>query len=420
MALRQLMDDLIRESIQHCHPSRVLPLHLPVDPPVGRTFIISVGKAAIGMATAAAVHIEGAYEGVVVARKGHGEDLRSVKAAGLSLFEASHPVPDDKSVEAAAACLAMAKSATSRDRVLFLLSGGASALMASPPEGVTLSEKQDLVRALVLSGATIREINAVRSLISPVKGGRLAAAAYPAEVMTLLISDVPGNDPAFIGSGPSVQSQAHSDEVMDIVKRYGISVPASLRSAIQTANVPALKSSHTAVVASGADALQHMEGKLTTTGWHVINLGDELEGEASDVGRTHGEMALKYLQEVQESGGKPVAILSGGELTVTAVASGEGGPNLEYLTGVMEVINERPGVAAMALDSDGIDGYGGHAGGFVDHTSLGRACAAGLNISDILKEHRTLDLFKALGDQTVTGPTGTNVNDLRVIMVKPR
>jgi hydroxypyruvate reductase len=407
------------------HPDRCLSQHLPEFPARGRLIVTGAGKAAAAMASATArFYSDAAYRarlsGLVATRHGWG-----MATSALEVVEAGHPVPDAQSVAAAERALALARSAGSDDLVLCLLSGGASALWTAPVEGLGLEAKQQLTKALLRAGARISEINCVRKHLSRIKGGRLAAAAYPARLLTLAISDVPGDDPATIGSGPTVADPTTLAEARAVLARFGIGPPAEIGAALAEPRnetlkpgAPELASSTFRLVATPAKALEAAAEIARGAGYHARVLGDALEGEARAIAADHAKLALAAKQH-----GERVAILSGGELTVTVRGDGAGGPNQEYALALAIALGEAPGIAAIAADTDGTDGGSGDvadpAGAFVTCNSLARARDRDLNAATFLENNDSTAFFRALGDLVETGPTHTNVNDFRAILVDP-
>lgn len=387
--------------------------------------MLAAGKAAGAMAEVA----EGFYlnelqlsperlGGLAVARHGYGRPLKIVE-----MVEAGHPVPDAAGLQAAERALALADSGGPNDLVLVLMSGGASANWIAPAAGISFEDKQSVTRALLRSGANIGEINTVRKHLSRIKGGRLARHAYPAHVVTIAISDVPGDDPAVIGSGPTVPDPSTLADARAIVAKYKLDVPASVTRALNDpanespkpgdatfANAPFL------LAARPADSMRAVEAAVRTTGYECISLGGDVEGEAREVANEHARLARELRAQ-----GKRAVILSGGELTVTIRGQGKGGPNQEYALALAIALAGMPGVAAVAGDTDGTDGGGGSAsdpaGAFIDGDSAARAKALGLDPAVFLADNNSTGFFAALGDLLQPGPTYTNVNDLRAIVV---
>jgi hydroxypyruvate reductase len=326
-------------------------------------------------------------------------------------------VPNAGSVAAAEQALELAAALGPDDVLLALLSGGGSALMAAPAPGLTLAEKQAVTRAMLHSGAAIAEMNRVRACLSRIKGGRLAAAARPARVVTWLISDVPGDDPTLVASGPTLPGTASLADARDTLRRYGIDDAAAARVLADPGNEPPRADPNATpevrILATARDALDAAGALARELGYEAIDLGDDLEGEARDLAAQHAALALRLAAE-----GQPRAILSGGETTVTVTnPSGRGGRNLEYLLALAIALRGAAGVSALACDTDGIDGTEAVAGAMIFPDTLARARAAGLHASSLLKENNAFVFFEALGDLVVTGPTLTNVNDFRVILI---
>ncbi len=409
MDLRRTLTDYFRHGVAAAGAAALLPARLPRGQPAGRTIVLGCGKAAAEMARVARMHLAGEVSGCVVTRYGHGV---SAPIPGIEVIEAGHPVPDAAGLEAAGRIMRLAAEAGPDDRVIFLISGGGSALLCAPTAGLDFAEKQAIGDQLVRSGAPIEQINLVRRHLSRVKGGRLAAiaGAHRAELFTYLISDVVGNDPALVASGPSIAAPFEPERAIALLERYGCQPSAAALAAIQ-GNQPATPAPHPVVtLATNADALAALRQRATADGWNVIELGGELRGEASLIGRDHAAIARELI-------GQPGRhlLISGGELTVTAASKdGCGGPNLEYVAGVLSGLAMGDPVAVLAGDSDGIDGTEDNAGGYGE---AGRALPEAL--AKALAAHRTYALRAALGGLIKTGPTLTNVNDLRMIAVTP-
>jgi glycerate 2-kinase len=385
-----------------------LPAVLPHSPPVGKTVILGCGKAAAEMADVAAGHLSGDITGCVVTRHGHGVG-RSI--AGVAVIEARHPVPDDQSLEAGERLLELALTAGQGDHVLFLISGGGSSLLCAPATGISLAEKQAMTDHLVRSGAPIQDINLVRRHLSRVKGGRLAAVAggRGAELLTYVISDVANDDPALIASGPSVAAAFVPEQAIAILEESGWHVAPHIIGAIHANRPPDVPVHPVHMLATNSHALDAVAACARADGWNVINLGERLTGDAAATGKAHAI----YAQEVIKQPGNHL-LLSGGELTVSrARKDGCGGPNLEYLTGLLSALDPSASIQALAGDSDGIDGSEDNAGGYID-----AAWAAHADCAQALASNRTYDLFKSLGGLIMTGPTRTNVNDIRMIAVR--
>ena len=422
---RELLESLFRVAVATTHPSRCLPPHLPDAPPRGRLIVLAAGKAAGSLTEVAEKHYagpiaQGHLDGVAVARHGYGRPTRRI-----TMIEAGHPVPDEAGVAGTERALALADDAGADDLVLVLLSGGASANWIAPAAGITLSEKQATTRALLRSGANIGEINCLRKHLSRIKGGRLARRAAPARVVTLAISDVPGDDPAVIGSGPTVPDPTTLSDARAIVEKYRLDLPPAVTRALADPGNESPKPGD-AIFAAGAyrilarpaDALAAARERARKAGYDCIVLGDRLQGEAREVAAEHAQLARDHA-----AAGRRMAILSGGELTVTLKGGGRGGPNQEYALALALAIHlaGARGIAAMAADTDGTDGGRGQpddpAGAFIDDTTLIRAKGLGLDPAAFLADNDSTGFFNAIGDLFVPGPTFTNVTDFRAILV---
>jgi len=422
---RAFLTDLFERAIASAQPAICLPPHLPAPPAGGRILILGAGKAAAAMAEATETHYfangdEAAICGMVTTRHGYARPTRK-----LEVREAGHPVPDQPGLDAAEATLSLASTVDPDDIVLVLLSGGASALWTAPCSGITLAEQQDLTRQLLKAGARIDEMNCIRKHLSRIKGGRLAEVATRsgARLITLAISDAPHDDPATIGSGPTVPDPTTLQDARDIVARYGIEPPAAITAALLDAanetpksGAPAFDRCTYRIVAAPSAALEAAAARARQDGIDVEILGDSIEGEASTVARQHAEIA-----KAAKSEGRTVLILSGGELTVTIRGQGRGGPNQEYALALAVALEGEPGISALAGDTDGTDGGTGAAddpaGAFVATNSLARAAASNLNPAMMLADNDSTTYFERLGDLVCTGPTQTNVNDFRAILV---
>ncbi len=380
------------------------------------TLLLAAGKGAVEMAEAALRAGVRPRTGLVVTREGQGRSL-----PGLEVVVAAHPTPDQRSVAAAHRMIALAEGADADDHVLVLLSSGASALLCMPGEGLTLECKQVLTRALVGSGAPIHEINAVRRHMSGIKGGRLALAAYPAQVTTLAISDVVGDAPEDIGSGPTSADPTSLDQAKAILARYGVADPGAGWSESVKPGDPRLARTSFRVIASARQSLEALHKAAAAAAFVPISLGDELEGEATAVGTEHVALVREHARRCIEMGER-LALISGGELTVTVKGRGRGGPNFDYAAALalgLAEIGLPVEIAALAGDSDGIDGNSGASGAFVFSGTAARAEAMGMPLDAALRESDTAGAFAALGDVFAPGPTGTNVNDLRIILLSP-
>ena len=422
---RETLLRLFEAAVAAAHPAGCLEPHLPAPPERGRLIVLAAGKAGASMAAVAERHYRerhglgpGRLTGLAVTRHGYAE------SAGLiPVVEAGHPVPDRKGVEATERTLALAREATADDLVLVLLSGGGSANWIAPAGTLTLEEKQGITRSLLRSGAAIGEINTVRKHLSRIKGGRLAEVAAPARVLTLAISDVPFDDPAVIASGPTVPDPSTLAEARAIVERRQVALPpaaaallASPASESPKPGSPVFARTEFRIVARPADAVAAAAQGAVEAGYEPILLGADVEGEARAVAADHARLAREA-----RAAGRRVAILSGGELTVTIRGEGRGGPNQEYALALALALDGAEDIAALAADTDGTDGGAGSpddpAGAIVDETTLGRARALGLDPAALLADNDSTNFFERLCDLVACGPTRTNVNDCRIILV---
>lgn len=396
-------------------PMAMLARFLP-PPPKGRTVVVGAGKASARMAEALESAWEGPLSGVVITRYGHACPCRQIE-----IVEAAHPVPDEAGARAAARVLETVRGLTADDLVIALISGGGSALMTLPAGGITLAEKQAVNRALLASGAAIGQMNVVRKHLSAIKGGRLAAAAFPARVAGLLISDVPGDDPAVIASGPTVGESSTPAEALAILEQFRIAVPESVRAHLARGEGcpapgdPRLAHTRNRIIAAPQLSLEAAAQVARTAGYTPMILGDSLEGEAREVGIVMAGIARQVLTHGQPLP-RPCVLLSGGETTVTLRGTGRGGRNVEFLLALAVALNGAP-VHAIACDTDGVDGAEEVAGAICTPDTLARARATGLNPKAELANNNAHDFFAALGDQVITGPTLTNVNDFRVLLI---
>lgn len=417
MLPREILRRLFEAAVCAASPSACLPSFLPARPK-GRIVVVGAGKAAASMAQVVEETLDGPLEGLVVTRYGHGADLRHIQ-----VVEAGHPMPDEAGTQAAARILETVKGLTADDMVLFLASGGASALLALPAPGITLAEKRAVTSALLKCGASIHEINAVRKHLSAIKGGRLAAAAAPARVVTLAISDVPGDDLSVIGSGPCVPDPSTFADARRVLAHYRIDPPAAVErllaaGADETPKPGDSRLAHAEshVIVTPQRALEAAAAEAARHGWTPLVLGDTIEGESREVAR-----ALAGIARSVRSHGQPVArpavILSGGETTVTVSGQGRGGRNAEFLLSLAIALDGAAGIHAIACDTDGIDGVEDNAGALLAPDTLARARAAGLDARAFLADNDAYGFFQALGDLVTTGPTRTNVNDFRAILI---
>jgi glycerate 2-kinase len=423
---RALTREIFGAAVAAAHPARRLAAHLP-PPPKGRIVLLGAGKAAGSMIAAAEAHYLDTLglpperlAGLGVARIGYGAPTRVAR-----VIEAGHPVPDQAGLDATRRVMELASAAGPDDLVLALLSGGGSANWIAPAGALTLAEKQLVTRAMLRSGAAIGEINCLRKHLSRIKGGRLAALAAPARLVTLAISDVPHDDPSAIASGPTVPDPTTLADALAIVAKYHIDLPASAHALLADPrmetpkpNDPVFRNSTFEIVARPADSLVSAAEVARGAGYEVMDLGANVEGEAREVAAAHAGLAKQAL-----AAGRRVAILSGGELTVTIAGKGRGGPNQEYALALAIALDGADGVTAIAGDTDGTDGGGGAAtdpaGAFADGTTAARARAIGLDPAAALADNDSTGFFEKTGDLLTPGPTLTNVNDIRAILVDP-
>ena len=422
---RPLLRTIFDAAVAAAHPDVVLAAHLrPV--PKGRVICLAAGKGAAAMAAAAERHYLDALEldpaklsGIATTRHGHGVPTRRIR-----VVEAGHPVPDEAGLKAADDTLRLAAEATADDLLLVLISGGGSANWIAPVEGVTFAQKQQVNRALLRSGAPIGEMNIVRKHLSRIKGGRLARAGKLAEIVTLAISDVPRDDPSAIASGPTVPDPTTLADARALVAKYNLAVDDAVRRALDDPNNesckpgdPAFARAHFELIAKPKASLDAAVKIAKNAGYAIIELGADLEGEARDVAADHARLALQARSE-----GKRTAILSGGELTVTVRGNGRGGPNQEYALALAALLKDTLGISALAADTDGADGGAGSAtdpaGAMIDHTTFAKMKSLGLDPKAYLDNNDATAFFAATGDLLLTGPTLTNVNDVRVILVE--
>lgn len=420
-----LLRRLFEAAVHAAHPDFCLVPHLPPPPEGGRMMILAAGKAAGSMMRVAEKHYRETHGlgrdrlvGLGVARIGYGAETPTLK-----VLEAGHPVPDAAGIAATRQIMELASTATAKDQVLVLLSGGGSANWIAPAGALTLAEKQGITRALLKSGATISEINTVRKHLSAIKGGRLVRLASPAPVLTLAISDVPHDVPSIIASGPTVPDPSTLSDARAIIEKYRIELPGSARILLNDPDNetpkpgdPVFSKSEFRLVARPAQSIEAAAEIARNTGYDVQNLGADLEGEARKVAALHARLARDAAKS-----GRRLVLLSGGELTVTVTGHGRGGPNQEYALALALELGGHPGIIALAGDTDGTDGGGGNAddpaGALIDETTLERAIVNGMNPAAFLANNDATGFFERLGDLLTPGPTGTNVNDLRAIMI---
>ncbi len=421
---RPLLRAIFDAAVAAAHPDVVLSAHLrPI--PKGRVILLAAGKGAGAMAAAAERHYldrlglaPSRLIGIATTRHGHGVPTRRIK-----VIEAGHPVPDEAGLKAADETLRLAEGAGADDLLLVLLSGGGSANWIAPVEGVSFAQKQQVTRALLRSGAPIGEINTVRKHLSRIKGGRLARAGRRAEIVTLAISDVPRDEPSAIASGPTVPDPTTLADARAIVAKYGLAIDEAVRRALDDAKNESCKPGDEAftraqfeLIARPKASLDAAIKKAKDAGYEIVDLGADLEGEAREVAADHAKLALQA-----RAAGKRVAILSGGELTVTVRGNGRGGPNQEYALALAGLLKDTPGISALAADTDGADGGAGSAtdpaGAIVDQSTFAKMASLGLDARAYLDNNDATAFFAATGDLLTTGPTLTNVNDVRVILV---
>lgn len=417
-AARRLLTRLAEEAVAAAKPERQLADFLP-GPPAGTTLVVGAGKAAAGMAEVVEQTLRGPFEGLIVTSDGTFADCKK-----LELLQAGHPVPDARGLAAAERILGRVQGLGEKDLLLCLISGGGSALLPLPVAGVSLADKQKLTRQLLACGADIHEINSVRKHLSRIKGGRLAAAAAPARVVSLLVSDVSGDDISVIASGPTAPDASTLAEARAVLARYQLEAEGGILAALNDASNETPKpgsgvfqrvSNH--LVLSAMRSLKAAARLAETWGIKPLILGDGLTGEAREAGRVQAGIAKSCADQGQPAKGEAVLILSGGEHTVRISGAGRGGPNGEFLLGMAEALAGHPKIHALAMDTDGLDGSGRNAGAFLYPDTLARAAAVGRKADAALAENDSLGFFAALDDLYVTGPTGTNVNDFRALLI---
>jgi glycerate 2-kinase len=419
---RALLRDLFDAALAAARPTTCLAPYIDkLQPPKGRTVVIGAGKASAAMARAVEDGWHHPIEGLVVTRYGYGETCKRIE-----IVEAAHPVPDEKGRAAAGRILEKVKGLSADDLVLCLISGGASALLALPAPGLTLADKQVVNRELLKSGANIVEMNTIRKHLSAIKGGRLAVAGQPARVLSWLISDVPNDDPGVIGSGPTVPDPTTFADALAVLAKYRIDPPAGVRAHLQAGAAGKLEETpkpgdrrlarvETVLVATPKRSLEAAAALARRRGLGVVMLGDNLEGEARDLGTEHARLAL----DIAAKGGTPTLVLSGGETTVTVRGEGRGGRNVEYLLAEAIAADGAKGIWGLSADTDGVDGVEDIAGGLFTPDTLARARAKGHDPQAMLDDNDGHGFFEMLGDSLVTGPTRTNVNDFRATLIAP-
>jgi glycerate 2-kinase len=416
---RQFLTAIFDAAVAAADPERTIRHHLP-QRPKGRTIVIGAGKGSAQMARALEKAWDGPLEGVVVTRYAYG-----TKCEHIEVIEAAHPVPDEAGLAASRRLLETVGGLSADDLVIGLVSGGGSALLPSPPDGLTLADEIAVNEALLASGAPISAMNTVRKHVSTIKGGRLAAAAYPARVVSLIVSDIPGDNPALVASGPTVADAGTRADALGFIAAYGMKLPDAVMKHLNSPAAdaprpedPRFAGNEAHVIASAAVSLEAAAAEAIKHGIDAVILSDSIEGEARDVGSVHAAIAREVATRNRPFR-RPVLILSGGETTVTLRAKGKGGRNSEFLLSFALGIDGLEGIHALAADTDGIDGSEDNAGAFVDGTSVTRMRAAGMDAKGMLAQNDAWTAFDAIGDLFVPGPTGTNVNDLRAILIAP-
>lgn len=415
-----LLEDMFHAAVEEAMPRTCVPTFLPDLGGIGRLVVVGAGKASAAMARAVEDNWPGPLEGLVVTRYGY-----EVGCERIEIVTAAHPVPDAAGERAARRILDIARSLGPDDMMLCLISGGGSALLAIPADGLTLADKQDVNRALLRSGATIGEMNCVRKHLSAIKGGRLAAAAHPARVLSLLISDVPGDDPSVIASGPTVPDVTSYADARAIVHKYGIVLPASVRTVLEDAQEetpkpgdPRLANAEVRLVAQPRASLEAAARVAAKAGYTPCILGDALEGEARALGAEHAVLARRIRDGKEPPAGR-VAVISGGETTVFVRGDGRGGRNSEYVLAMALALDGAAGIHAIACDTDGVDGSEENAGAAIGPETLARGAARGLDARMMLDRNDAYSFFEKAGGLVVSGPTFTNVNDFRAILIDP-
>ncbi len=414
---RVLLRDMFDAAVAAAQPALCLTQHLP-EPPKGRTIVIGAGKASAAMARALEDNWSGPLQGLVVTRYGY-----EVACQRIEIMQAAHPVPDAASQAAAARMREMVQDLSADDLVIALVSGGGSSLLVEPAPGLSLADKQAVNAALLASGANISEMNTVRRHLSGIKGGRLAAACHPARLVTLLISDVPGDAPQDIASGPTVADTTTREDAWDILRRYNIALSEPMRAWLDSAssesikpNDPRLASAEVRMITAPQVALRAAAKRAQRAGLAAHILSDRIEGEARDVGKVMAAISQQVMAQGQPFA-RPCVLLSGGETTVTMRGQGRGGRNVEFLLSLAVALDGAPGVYALAADTDGVDGIEEIAGATLGPDTLRRAWALGMNPRSHLDNNDAHSFFQRLGDSVVTGPTLTNVNDFRAILL---
>ncbi|MDX8526468.1 glycerate kinase [Mesorhizobium sp. MSK_1335] len=415
---RSFLVSIFNAAVAAADPEKTIRDHLPAKPK-GRTIVIGAGKGSAQMAAAFEKAWKGPIDGLVVTRYGYG-----ARCERIEIIEAAHPVPDAAGLEASRRLLEKVQGLTSDDLVVALISGGGSALLPSPAPGLTLADEIAVNEALLASGAPIAAMNTIRKHVSTIKGGRLAAAAHPARVVSLVVSDIPGDNPALVASGPTVPDIGSREEALASIAAYGMKLPASVMAHIQSPAAdaprpddPRFAGNEVHLTASAGVSLEAAAAEAKRQGIEAVILSDAIEGEAREVGGVHAAIAREVATRNRPFT-KPVLILSGGETTVTLRAKGKGGRNSEFLLAFAIGIDGIDGIHALAADTDGIDGSENNAGAFADDSTVPRMRAAGVDAKAMLAGNNAWTAFNAVGDLFVPGPTGTNVNDLRAILIR--
>lgn len=416
---REKLLALMDAALKAADPGVQIPQNMP-KPPKGKTIVIGAGKASANMARAFEQAWQGDLEGLVVTRYGH-----AVPCEKIEIVEASHPVPDAAGEQAAKRILEIVKAAGPDDLVVCMISGGGSALLALPGPGLTLDDKQAINKALLRSGATISEMNCVRKHLSAIKGGRLAKAAAPARMVTYLVSDVPGDDPAIIASGPTVADPTTGLEALEIIRHYQIDIPQAAEDLLRSTADETVKPDDTCfdghetiMLSRPQDSLEAAASVARNMGLTPVILGDAIEGESREVAIMHAGIAHQVANHGQPAA-KPCVLLSGGETTVTVRGKGgRGGRNSEFLLGLLLQLRDQPGFSALAIDTDGIDGSEDNAGAIIDGTSWRKAQKLGIDLREYLANNDAYSAFARIDDLLITGPTLTNVNDFRAILIE--
>lgn len=389
---------------------------IPEKPP-GRLILLGAGKAAASMAAEFEKVFDASLEGMVITRYGH-----YTKTKLIDVIEASHPVPDKAGLEATRKLFNLAKSATNQDHIVFLISGGASSLLTLPLDGITFEEKQRISSELLMSGAPIDEMNIVRRSLSQIKGGRLAEAIYPAMVTTYMISDIPGDDPSYIGSGPTIQATGKNEDSIAILRKYKINISPKIEEIILHHTLPELIDAPMHMISTPMMALKAAANTAEIEGYIPIILSDSIEGEASIEGKKMAELALDIQKNRKYNDiylKKPILLLSGGETTVTVKGNGRGGRNSEFMLSMAITLKGNKGIDALAIDTDGVDGVEDNAGAYISSNTLNKAKINNLNPLDYLMNNDAYSFFEAIGDLIITSPTLTNVNDFRAVLIRP-